>query len=549
MYIGGLINSVLSPVLNMLFMSAVLFQPVNNQNKIFSCTWPQTNGNRRGRCYTAMHMRFHLIRYVEENYDLMTSILKGPLEVRCMVLDIYLRKMHNCETCGYEITLLILTHMYKVPILVIRSDMLWLSSNVTTLDCPIGLVQNSYGQFLGTKTKYLVFVGDLPKVKFPKKLKAKKCARIVLSTPVQNNNLNAVKFGSSQQILSPILDESGRSAINHDHTYSVEDEETKKLREEVRQFKEANLSTTVDEVVNKKNTRSMSTEFPKYNVMESSVDGSLRSGYAIDSANESSPIFGRRVESNIDAESTGKVESKFSEATNKNVSKTKCSLSDVVEDGEVSMNSVHNQAFVNGDGSIVSANSASHVGDAAGTVNSELQVLGGAVISELSPMHGDESSLSTVLCSLNSVQSDKISPTAHYSDQNNNPDGDITVTASNNEDSDSDATISISPEHEEEKESTLVEKAPIPSKNNVEIKPEKEKLQVLEEKKKKIIVKIVLKDISKELGNDISQNSSFTVDTDKDDKCNVLVSYACNKCNTFVLLKWDRKLICSIPTE
>ena len=58
-----------------------------------------------------MHMRFHLLKYIEENYDLMTSILKGPLEVRCMTLDLYMRKMYNCETWGYEITLLILTHM------------------------------------------------------------------------------------------------------------------------------------------------------------------------------------------------------------------------------------------------------------------------------------------------------------------------------------------------------------------------------------------------------------------------------------------------------
>ena len=106
----------------MLLILTVLFQPVNDRNKIFSCIWPQIKGNRRGRCYTAMHMQFHLIRYVEENYDLMTSILKGPLEVRCMTLDVYLRKMHNCETCRYEFTLLILTHMYKVPILVIRSE-------------------------------------------------------------------------------------------------------------------------------------------------------------------------------------------------------------------------------------------------------------------------------------------------------------------------------------------------------------------------------------------------------------------------------------------
>ena len=53
-------------------------------------------------------------------------------------------------------------------------------------------------------------------------------------------------------------------------------------------------------------------------------------------------------------------------------------------------------------------------------------------------------------------------------------------------------------------ESTLVKNAPIPSENKVEIKDEKQNLRVPEEKKKKLIVKIVLKDISKQLGNDMS---------------------------------------------
>ena len=108
-----------------------------------------------------MHMRFHLIQYVEENFDLMSCILKGPLEVMGMNLPVYLKKMRTCETCCYEITLLIMTHMYKVPILIIRSDMLWLLSNVTAVDCPIVLVQDSSGQFLGTKTKYTLFLAEL----------------------------------------------------------------------------------------------------------------------------------------------------------------------------------------------------------------------------------------------------------------------------------------------------------------------------------------------------------------------------------------------------
>ena len=180
-----------------------------------------------------MHMRFHLLKYIEENYDLMTSILKGPLEVRCMTLDLYMRKMYNCETCRYEITLLILTHMYQVPILVIRSDMLWLSSNVAAIDCPIVLVQNSCGQFLGTKTKCPVFVGNVPKITFPKKPRNRKPVAIKHSTPLRNEDAEEKVFGSGQEILSPIAEKSGNSSIEHDHTYSSDDKGTCRKKREV----------------------------------------------------------------------------------------------------------------------------------------------------------------------------------------------------------------------------------------------------------------------------------------------------------------------------
>ena len=219
-----------------------------------------------------MHMRFHLIQYVEDKFDLMSSILKGPFEVRGMTLPVYLKKMRTCETCGYEITLLIMTHMYKVPILIIRSDMLWLSSNVTAVDCPIVLIQNSLGQFLGTKTKYPVFVGDLPKVKLPRKHKNKKTNVIKHSMPLRKEKTSGEKFGSADEILSPIVDGSSNASIKHDHTYSLDDKDTAKLWKQVKIFAEANLSMMVDPCNTDQKDCSMSTEFPAHNMIESSID-------------------------------------------------------------------------------------------------------------------------------------------------------------------------------------------------------------------------------------------------------------------------------------
>ena len=55
--------------------------------------------------------------------------------------------------------------MFKVPFLVIRSDMLWMSQNVRPTECPIVLVQSVDGCFLGTRTKKPVFIGTVPRIK------------------------------------------------------------------------------------------------------------------------------------------------------------------------------------------------------------------------------------------------------------------------------------------------------------------------------------------------------------------------------------------------
>ena len=77
-----------------------------------------------------MHMRYHLVKYIEQNFELIQLLVSTPLESRQMTLQQYVTKMSVGDTCGYEVMLLILSKMFKVPLLVIHCDMLWLSRNV-----------------------------------------------------------------------------------------------------------------------------------------------------------------------------------------------------------------------------------------------------------------------------------------------------------------------------------------------------------------------------------------------------------------------------------
>ena len=111
-----------------------------NRNEIFACVRPQIHINRRGKVYTPMHMRYHLVKFVQENFEL-------------------------------------------VDFLVIRSDMLWMSQNVRPIDCPIVLVQNVHGRFLGTRTKKPVYIGTVPRIKLT--VKKNETQEIMHSTPVR----------------------------------------------------------------------------------------------------------------------------------------------------------------------------------------------------------------------------------------------------------------------------------------------------------------------------------------------------------------------------
>ena len=67
-------------------------------------------------------------------------------------------------TCGFETTLLILAHMFKIDILVLRQDFVWISSKVVPIMCPVVLVQDETGFFLGTRMDFPIHVGSVPVV-------------------------------------------------------------------------------------------------------------------------------------------------------------------------------------------------------------------------------------------------------------------------------------------------------------------------------------------------------------------------------------------------
>ena len=91
--------------------------------------------------YTACHMRYHLHSYGMKNKKELSKILAGALQKRNLDLSTYLAKMYYCTTCGYEITLLLLSRMMNVDIVVIRPDFVWLSRPVAPITCGIVLVQ------------------------------------------------------------------------------------------------------------------------------------------------------------------------------------------------------------------------------------------------------------------------------------------------------------------------------------------------------------------------------------------------------------------------
>ena len=232
------------------------FQPLYNRKEIFACVRPQIQIDRCGKVYTPMHMRYHLVKFVQENFELVQLLVSALLEARKMTLQQYVMKMAIGDMCGYEVTLLILSHMFQVPFLVIRSDMLWMSQNVRLIECPIVLVQSVNGRFLGTRTKKLVFIGTVPRIKLT--VKKNDTQNIMHSTPARKTQGSQKEFQPlGEEIFSPIVHKDKVQMVDSDHNYSL-DSKTNKLGETSGKF------TDLDD------KHSMSTDYPEQSVVDAS---------------------------------------------------------------------------------------------------------------------------------------------------------------------------------------------------------------------------------------------------------------------------------------
>ena len=110
-------------------------------------------------------MRLHVLDYTKKNYSELANQLKSQLSVHRISLQNYLELMEWTPTSWSEIMLLIIARIFKITIMVIRGDFIWLSENLEPKNFDVVIVQNCNGHFIGTKhlDGKLVNIGEVPK--------------------------------------------------------------------------------------------------------------------------------------------------------------------------------------------------------------------------------------------------------------------------------------------------------------------------------------------------------------------------------------------------
>ena len=196
----------LQNVVRLLFKSKLKndfkLQPINyDSDQIFQCVRPQINVHRPGRSYTSHHMRQHLLDFLLNVDDETLYSVKQILKTRGMTYAYYKERMICKATCGYESTLFILSKMFHVNICVIRSDFVWVSSDVHPSECPVILIQLNDGKFCGTKPSRPFDVGIVPNIHVPKSGVRK---FVQTSTPGRWQQSTELKSALQRTDMSPI---------------------------------------------------------------------------------------------------------------------------------------------------------------------------------------------------------------------------------------------------------------------------------------------------------------------------------------------------------
>ena len=153
-------------------------------------------------------MRQHLLMFCKENYERLEGLLSEALDARQLSLKDYMELMEETSTSGYEVTLLILSHMFSINVLVIRSDFLWLSSSMAPIDCNVVIVQSTSGEFLGTKStkgSKVVNVGTVPRIYVNKRRSPMAVKDTKTSTPIDLSRTKRSEIGDKLNVsVSPI---------------------------------------------------------------------------------------------------------------------------------------------------------------------------------------------------------------------------------------------------------------------------------------------------------------------------------------------------------
>ena len=160
-------------------------------------------------------MRRHLLMFCKENYERLEGLLSEALDARQLSLKDYMELMEGTSTSGYEVTLLILSHMFSINILVIRSDFLWLSSSMAPIDCNVVIVQSTSGEFLGTKSlkgSKVVDVGSVPRIYVNKRRSPIAVKETKTSTPIDLSRTKGNEIGENLNVsVSPITTSQGNA--------------------------------------------------------------------------------------------------------------------------------------------------------------------------------------------------------------------------------------------------------------------------------------------------------------------------------------------------
>ena len=187
-----------------------IFDVPNSNDHLFNSIRPQIMPTRSSK-YTGRHMRYHVLQYFNEHKEDLHQKLIPMLKYRpSLSLKKWEQMMIQRDTCGYELTLVIIDQMFDIPILVLREDYIWTSREIVPFKCPIVLVLTRDGNFKGTKG-HRVRVGQVPKVAIPRVVQVNGKSRVIWpkskDLQIKEASVSTPKLPTSIDVVHPVFPE------------------------------------------------------------------------------------------------------------------------------------------------------------------------------------------------------------------------------------------------------------------------------------------------------------------------------------------------------